>query len=608
MTPLLRIGLWAGLVAGLVEGLEWLVLGLVPGALSWRTGNSVYAIWMAPLVMGAAGLGAGAVAWALARLSRRTEGWDTGLVALVTFAGAYLTATLQGQIFSEIAALLLAGGVTTVITRWYRAERAALQRLMLRTLPLLLGAVLLLAAGTVAWTRVSEWRTMAALPAAPAEAPNVLILMLDTQRADHLSLYGYGRVTSPRLDALATQAVRYDNAHSSSSWTLPSHASLFTGEPLSRHQAGIMRRPFLDRRFPTLAERMRGAGWATGGFVSNTFWAGRHTGLARGFLHYEDYYGNLGDAVARTTLGRRLAYEVLPRFGRDDMPGRKWGPTLNRDLLEWVDGLGGRPFFAFVNYFEVHSPLKPPAPFAGRFRGAPQRREPGREIELGAIGAAVELPSPERLAELVDLYDESILALDHAVGELVDQLAARGLLERTLIIITSDHGESWGEHGMIYHGHSLYWEQTHVPLLVRWPGARHAGTVVRSPVNIDQIPVTVTSGLGVPGAAFPGQPLPLAEDTAATVRTELARRSAVPSNWPASRGSVAALVTGHWHYIEEEDGTAELFDLAADPAERVNLASDPGRAPQSGRLSGELMRALRGSGLSWSRGDREGAP
>lgn len=608
MTPLLRIGLWVGLVAGLVEGLEWLVLGLVPGALSWRTGNSAYAIWVAPLVMGAAGLGAGAVAWALARLSRRAEGWDTGLVALVTFAGAYLTATLQGQIFSEIAALLLAGGVTTVITRWYRAERAALQRLMLRTLPLLLATVLLLAVGTVGWTRVSEWRARAALPAAPSEAPNVLILMLDTQRADHLSLYGYGRATSPRLDALAAQAVRYDNAHSSSSWTLPSHASLFTGEPLSRHQAGIMRRPFLDRRFPTLAERMREAGWATGGFVSNTFWAGRHTGLARGFIHYEDYYGNLGDAVARTTLGRRLAYEVLPRFGRDDMPGRKWGPTLNRDLLGWVDRLGGRPFFAFVNYFEVHSPLKPPAPFAGRFRRTPELREPGREIELGAIGTAVELPSPERLAELVDLYDESILALDHALGELVDQLAARGLLERTMIIITSDHGESWGEHGMIYHGHSLYWEQTHVPLLVRWPGAQHAGTVVRSPVNIDQIPVTVTSGLGVPGTAFPGQPLPLADDTAAMVRTELARRSAVPSNWPASRGSVAALVTGHWHYIEEEDGAAELFDLATDPGERVNLASDPSRAPQTTRLSGELLRALRGSGLSWSRADGEGAP
>lgn len=608
MTPLLRIGLWVGLVAGLVEGLEWLVLALVPGALSWRTGNSAYAIWMAPLVMGAAGLAAGAVARALAHLTRRAEGWDTGLVALVTFAGAYLTATLQGQIFSEIAALLLAGGITTVVTRWYRAERAALQRLMLRTLPLLLAAVLLLAAGTLGWTRVSEWRAMAALPAAPAEAPNVLILMLDTQRADHLSMYGYGRATSPRLDALAEQAVRYDNAHSSSSWTLPSHASLFTGEPLSRHQAGIMRRPFLDRRFPTLAERLRGAGWATGGFVSNTFWAGRHTGLARGFIHYEDYYGNLGDALARTTLGRRLAYEVLPRFGRDDMPGRKWGPTLNRDLLGWVDGLGDRPFFAFVNYFEVHSPLKPPAPFAGRFRGAQKPDEAGREIELGAIGASVELPSPERLAELVDLYDESILALDHALGELVDQLAARGLLERTLIIITSDHGESWGEHGMIYHGHSLYWEQTHVPLLVRWPGARHAGTVVRSPVNIDQIPVTVTSQLGVPGAAFPGQPLPLADDTAATVRTELARRSAVPSNWPASRGSVAALVTDQWHYIEEEDGTAELFDLATDPGERVNLARDPGRSPQTTRLSGELMRALRGSGLSWSRAGEEGAP
>jgi len=606
--PYLRIGLWIGLVAGLVEGVEWLALGLVPGALSWRTGNSAYAVWVAPLVMGAVGLVAGAVAGALARLTApRRIPWDTGLVAVLTFTGAYLAATLQGQIFSEVAALLLAGGIATVVTRWYRARREMLERMMLRTLPLLAGGVLLLMVMTLGWSRVAERRAMSALPAPPADAPNVLVLMLDTQRADHLSLYGYGRLTSPRLDSFARQAVRYDNAHSSSSWTLPSHASLFTGEPLSRHRAGVMRRPFLDGRFPTLAERLRDAGWATGGFVSNTFWAGRHTGLARGFIHYEDYYGNLADALARTTLGRRLAYEVLPRFGLDDMPGRKWGPELNRDLLRWVDGLGGKPFFAFVNYFEVHSPLKPPAPFAGRFRTGPGQDGRG-EIELGAIGASVELPPPERLAELVDLYDESILALDDALGELFAQLAGRGLLERTVIIITSDHGESWGEHGMIYHGHSLYWDQTHVPLVVRWPGARHGGTVVRSPVGIDQVPATVAGALGLAGAGFPGVPLPLADDSAAQVRTELARRSAVPSNWPASRGSVAALVEGPWHYVEEESGGAELFDITADPGEQLNLASDSAHAGLAARLRGELQRALRGSGLSWSHAEGEAAP
>jgi len=608
MTPLLRLGLWLGLVSGLVEGLEWVLLGLIPGALSWRTGNSVYAAWMAPAVMGILGLGLGLLVLGLARMIRRPLAWDAGLVSVVTFAGAYLTATLQGQVFSEVAALLLAAGVTTAITRWYRGDRERLQRFMLRSLPALLGAVVLLATTTTGWRRAVEWRALALLPAAPAGAPNVLLLVLDTQRADHLSMYGYARPTSPRLDAFASEAVRYDNAHASSSWTLPSHASLFTGEPLSRHQAGIMGRPFLDGRFPTLAERLREAGWATGGFVANTFWTGRNTGLARGFIRYEDFYGNLGDALARTTFGRRVAYEILPRLGRDDMPGRKWGPTLNRDLLHWVDGLNGRPFFAFVNYFDVHSPLKPPAPFAGRFRTAGPAQRASREIELGAIGTAVELPPPERLAELVDLYDESILALDHALGELFAQLEARGLLERTIIVVTSDHGESWGEHGMIYHGHSLYREQTHVPLVVRWPGGQHGGTVVRSPVGIDQIPVTVAAGLGLPGAAFPGSALPLADDSAGSVRTELARRSAVPSNWPASRGSVAAVVEGRWHYIEEESGSAELFDVMADPGERVNLAKDSSHATIGATFRARLTGALAGSGLSWPSRAERGTP
>ncbi len=608
MIPLARIGLWLGLVCGLVEGLEWVLLGLIPGALSWRTGNSAYAAWMAPVVMGLLGLGLGLLGLGLARIGRRSLAWDVGLVAVVTFLGAYLVATLQGQVFAELAALLLGAGVSTVITRWYRRDRERLQRVMLRSLPALLVVVALLALTTIGWQQVTERRALAGLPAAPAGAQNVLLLVLDTQRADHLSLYGYSRSTSPQLDAFARGAVRYDNAHSSSSWTLPSHASLFTGEPLSRHRAGVMRRPYLDGRFPTLAERLRDAGWVTGGFVANTFWASRNTGLARGFIHYEDYYGNLGDALARTTLGRRLAYEVLPRLGLDDMPGRKWAAELNRDLLHWVDQQGDRPFFAFVNYFDVHSPLKPPAPFAGRFRPAGQARRGGREIELGAIGSSVELPSPQRLAELGDLYDESVLALDHALGELFTQLEQRGLLERTIIVITSDHGESWGEHGMIYHGHSLYRDQTHVPLLVRWPGGQHAGSVVRSPVGIDQIPATVATALHLPDGAFPAKALPFVDDSAGSVRTELARRSAVPSNWPASREAVAALVEGQWHYIEEESGSAELYDLSTDPAEHQNLARDTTHARRAADFRAQLARALAGTGLSWSAPDGQAAP
>ena len=597
-TTLLRLGLWLGLVVGLVEGVEWLALGLIPGALSWRTGNSAFAIWMAPLLMGTVGLALGALVALAGAVVRGAWWWDLGLVGLVTFPGAYLVATLQGQVFSEVAALLLATGVTTVVLRWYAARRDHLLPLCLRTVFPLVALVALLALVTVGGRWLGERRALAGVPAGPGHRMNVLLLVLDTQRADHLSLYGYGRPTSPALTAFAAEAVRYANASAPSSWTLPSHAGMFTGQPLHEHRAGVLRRPYLDRRFPTVAEAMRDAGYGTGGFVANTFWVGRQTGLARGFTHYEDFYGTVGDALARTTLGRRLAYEVLPRFGWTAMPGRKWAPRLNRDLLAWLDGLGGRPFFAFVNYFDVHAPLAPPPPYAGRF-GGDTAATTAREIDIGAIGATMELPPPARLDALRNAYDESILALDAALGDLFAALRARGLLETTLVIITSDHGESWGEHGMIYHGHSLYLEQTAVPLVVRWPGGRHGGLVVSTPVGVTQLPATILEAAGLDRGAFPEAPLPLEERPGVVVQTELARRSSVPSNWPASRGSVAALVTDSLHYIEEEDGRAELYHLGRDPAEHTDLATDPAQAPLMATFRARLAETLAGRGLSW---------
>src|SRR5690606_6332784 len=138
---------------------------------------------------------------------------------------------------------------------------------------------------------------------------------------------------------------------------------MFVGRALHDHQAGLMRRPFLDERFPTLAEELRQGGYATGGFVANTYWCGRQTGLDRGFIRYEDMFGNVGDAIARTSLGRLLAYDVLPRFRVMDVPGRKYAAEINSDLIDWIDDLDDRPFFAFVNYFDVHGPYLPPAPY-----------------------------------------------------------------------------------------------------------------------------------------------------------------------------------------------------------------------------------------------------
>ena len=439
---------------------------------------------------------------------------------------------------------------------------------------------------------------MARLPDAPRNTANVLLLVMDAQRADHLSLYGYRRRTSPRLDSIAGEAIVFDKAIASSSWTLPTHATLFTGRLPFEHRAGMMRRPYLDGKFPTVAEVLQRQGYATGGFVANTFWAGRQTRLDRGFIHYEDFYGNFGDAIARTVLGRQLAYGVLPRFGFVDIPGRKRADEINRDLLTWLKDVGGRPFFAFVNYLDVHGPLLPPSPFAGSYSGIfPSTRRAAR-IEIGALTEVMHVPPPDSIRLMVDLYDESIRYLDSQIGALLDSLDRRGVLENTFVIVTSDHGESWGEHGMMFHGHSLYRDQTDIPLIVRMPSSRATTSRTAEAVGVDRIPATIADMVGLPPNVFPGESLldstvHRAENESAVI-TQVGRRSLVPGTWATSRTSLSALVTERWHYIQPDIGRAELYDTIADPSEEHDLSADPAHRETVARLRAELRLRNKG--------------
>src|SRR6185295_8221902 len=218
--------------------------------------------------------------------------------------------------------------------------------------------------------------------------------------------------------------------------------------------------------------------------VANTFWCGRNTGLDRGFVHYEDFYGNVGDALARTVLGRTMYDEVLPHVGVVDFPGRKHAADINARVLDWIDGVGDRPFFVFANYMDVHGPYIPPPSYEGRFgpKGPPRR---ANEIELGAIDGGTRVPSAAVLRAWIDRYDESLLYLDEQIGRLLDELARRGVLDNTIVVFTSDHGENWGEHELIYHGHSLYQEQIRIPLIVRYPARVAAGTRSAAPVALE---------------------------------------------------------------------------------------------------------------------------
>jgi arylsulfatase len=299
---------------------------------------------------------------------------------------------------------------------------------------------------------------------------SVLLITLDTTRPDHLSCYGYERRTTPNLDRFATEAVTYTRAWSTSTWTLPAHASLFTGLFPAAHgahsdvggDAGMaeIKVGALDERFETMAELLMARGHRTAAIIGGP-WLERSFGLMQGFEYVED--------DVRGLAGRR-------------------GDVVSDLALAWLEGIDeDQPFFLFVNYFDPHLPYDPPAGFddypLARASFDPARR--WRDAEAGSD------PFNEReRATLIDRYDGEIRAMDHEVGRLLRALRARADGDRTLVIVTGDHGESFGEGGRYLHNMWLSEEQLRVPLLIRYPDWRGAGTRDDSTIQlVDLLPV-----------------------------------------------------------------------------------------------------------------------
>ena len=586
-TRLVGFGLWLGLVFGFIEAGQAVISFLVPGALDWRTATGLPVLYVAPLLYGAA---FAVIALPVAVVARRLPRlpWDTILVGLLALIGGFFAARLHPLLFGIITSWLLGLGIAAVVVRTYAARRDRWIGTALRTLPILLGLVVVAVIGVWIGVAVRERLLLAGLKVPPADRPNVVLLVMDTQRADHLSVYGYSRPTSPRLAQLATQGWLFDNAIASAPWTLPSHATMMTGRLLHEHRAGVNRRPYLDHRFPTIAEALRSEGYATGGFAANIFWCGRRTGMDRGFIHYEDYFVNPGDAITRTVLGRWLAYHVFPVFVGRDIPGRQSAESINRRMLRWIDGLRGRPFFAFANYMDVHEPFSPPAPYAGRFGGGKAVSASGMEIEIGALGNDERTKSPEEVQQSLDAYDESIQHLDAQLGALFDALRERGLLENTLVIVTSDHGEGFGEHGLFSHGHSLYRDQVSIPLILYW-GNRLTPRRVPAMAGLYQIAPTIAEAAGLSRAMFPGKSLLAEPDSQGMAVAEVAGRPTLGPQFPISRGWLAAVVSPRFKYIKSESGATELY-LRSDSAEVTNLVADTTYAPVVADLSAQLDR------------------
>jgi arylsulfatase A-like enzyme len=595
------LGVWFGLLAGFVEVVYTLRVKLVGD--HWFVGLGRDFIWIIPLIT-LVGFTLPGLAFAL--LARFRPGWATRELALVVLASFFVFHLLL--VWNRLvlwAALLLAVGAGRQIGLALAARWDGLFRVVQASLVWVLLAEVSLGILAIVPPLWSEQRGLADLPAPPRGQPNVLFITLDTVRAQSMSLHGYGRVTTPELERWAERGVWFQHAISPAPWTLPAHAALFTG--YYPHELSAGWGTPLGPDCPTLAEALREQGYRTAGFVANHYYTTHETGLARGFLHYEDHQWRSDDCVNYCCLTRHLFGSDVARRHLDfyDLFGRKRAEDLNRDFLAWLGRQGkDRPFFAFLNYFDAHAPYLPPAPFDTRFGPSlteVEKRVMSKWCYLVKEGLDRQF---EKAAERA--YDASLAYLDHHVGRLLAELDRRGILDDTLVVITADHGEHFGEHGLFGHGNSLYHQLVHVPLILIFPSRIAGSGCVAQPVSLRDLPATVMDLVGLEKESpFPGTSLVPCWASATTeppptspvlgIAWPIPEPCIRPNHGqsPVASGAHASLALEGNYYIRNlRDGSEELYDLAADPEDTHNLADMPEAREALARCRAELLRLL----------------
>jgi arylsulfatase A-like enzyme len=592
------VATWSALLTGCAElvirGVEKFVLGryiYMSRDIFWMTPSADLLLF-------------GAVALVLAVLSLAAPRLASFRVAggVFAFLGALSILAMQPWI-AWWAMLALATGVAYQAGSLAAAREARARRIMRLSLPVLAVTVAVLGVGrrVVAWR--AEHRAIPSLSAARPDAPSVLLIVWDAVRAQSVGLYGYARPTTPTLTAFAAGGVVFDQAIATAPYTLPTHASLFTG--LWAHQFTASWEIPLDGSMPTLAEALGRRGYRTGAFSANHIFVTWEHGLLRGFAHGEDYVFSRGELARSSALIKWLLSFVRLRvpIGWYDNPGRRRASNIRTSFLDWLDQDRTRPFFAFLNVFDAHGPYLPPAPYDTLF--APPGTSPAEHDRARRLTRFDPLAAtPDDIARRRDLYDGAIASEDHDLGLLLEALAQRGVLRNTLVVIVGDHGEAFGEHRTFTHGNDAYAEVVHVPLVVVWPGAVPAGVRVAGIASLRDVPATIAELIGVAGASWPlpgtslsrfWRPISAASIRSDTVLTEVDFLARGEKEWyPVRRGPVRSILAWPWQLILSADST-ELYDMAADPGERIDLARRPEHRATRDALVGALLRMRQGA-------------
>ncbi len=583
---------FAALLVGLVEA----AVVSVERHLGFDPGLQLFAVVAYGLAGVAAGIGLGMVLPLLGVRRRGTAYAISGaltLSALVTIIARFrvfrdvLHETFDGQAISPLAfqagslvvGLLLAALAFTVLRAIGRREGAATS---------VAAALGVLVAGTaVSGAAVLVRGTPSAVVHSPlarrgsAHGPSVILIMVDTLRADHLSCYGYDAIRTPAIDALAADGTRFAHAYSQASWTRPAVATILTSLYPSSHKA-VHKSDVLPDAVTTLPEVLQAAGYHTVGFANNINVAPLFN-FQQGFDEYyflePVFFFGATESAAQLTLYNQLRLVRERYLSQVKHVENYYQPAevVTDRALTWVAGQSGAPFFMFLHYMDPHDPY-----FAHPWNGDALAR--------------VANPNPDRaLADRYRAaYDGEIVYLDAQLGRLVAGLKSRGRYDDTMIVLTADHGEEFCEHGGWWHGQTLYDEQLAVPLVVKPPRGAVAGVVSDAMVaSLDIAPTIIAAaGVAVPEAMV-GRPLSLAANAPAP-RDHAFAESDLEGNVLRAYRSEA------WKLIEANPGNPrglpprQLFDVAGDPREQRDLAASRQEeaATLAARLADVHSRAL----------------
>ncbi len=589
IVPALQISAAAGAVSGLLEATRalmrtpWWPLDTTAIGQAMLLNGGLLALLSVPWAL---------LAWRLpvTQFERRT--WVFGLCVLLCALAGY---AINRSWFPELNArssllfdacwLLGWGSAVWCLARVGAAhdvESVSRSRSVVVAQRLLITCVLI---GGISHMPPMVWKMRHRLPAASAAAklPNVLLVVMDTTRADRVSCYGYPRPTTPNLDQVAQEGVLFEDASAAAPWTLPSHASLFTGLYVSQHGTDRSH-PRLDDELVTLPEVLREHGYQTVGF-SNNPWVSRPTHFDQGFDLFED---RTVGGRASTQLAVVRVMDRLLELRPDSRDAH--AAMTNRHIAGWFHAISDRPrpFFMFVNYWEPLFVSDPPEPYRHRFVSpeADRLAKSTNLYKMRRLAPPVHF-DPAAQQMLSELYDGEVAYLDMRVGELLGQLRRRGLLDHTLVILTSDHGECQGEHGIFQHQFSLHQALLHVPLIMRYPARLTPGQRVQRPVELVDILPTILDVVGIKDASLPtasrGRSMFAQNEEPQVAFAEWSEASSLLPQYAKFQTitdagyftrSMKSFHRDRYKVIWSSDGHHELYDLQDDPQEQRNLAGE----------------------------------